>query len=220
MRPCADESACRRGTGTLGIMTVAAAVPSDLREAARCLTAAFAQDPITSFLLQVGRGYPERLTTFFSLLLRARITLDMPVLVARGVDTINGVVMGYSTLPPKWPADVTEEWDHFEKATPGLTDRLSIYEHIAGRFKPSEPHFYLGAIGVDPLSHGAGIGTRLIKSFCERSAADPLSGGVYLETAKESNLAFYERAGFEETGRGVLGENTLWCLYLPHVRQR
>jgi len=198
-------------------MAVTVAVPSDLRKAALCLTAAFAQDPITGFLLQPGPGYPERLMTFFSLLIRARIALDMPVLVAKGTTEIQGVAMGYNTLRPDWPPDITEEWDHFEKATPGLTGRLSIYEHIAENFKPSAPHFYLGAIGVDPGSQGIGVGTELIKSFCDRSAADPLSRGVYLETAKESNLAFYERAGFVETGRGSLGGNTLWCLYLPHA---
>jgi ribosomal protein S18 acetylase RimI-like enzyme len=201
-------------------MAVTQAVASDLRNAALCLTAAFAQDPITGFLLQTTPGYPERLMTFFSLLMRARIALDMPVLVARAAADIQGVAMGYTTLRPKWPADVTEEWDQFEKATPGLADRLSIYEHIAEKFQPAAPHFYLGAIGVDPGSQGLSVGTHLIKAFCDRSANDPVSSGVYLETANESNLAFYARAGFVETGRGALGDRTLWCLYQPHGNQR
>ena len=51
---------------------------------------------------------------------------------------------------------------------------------------------------------------------CDLSASDRLSCGVYLETAQASNLGFYERAGFAETGRGSLGSATLWCMYLPH----
>ena len=86
-----------------------------------------------------------------------------------------------------------------------------------------ERHFHfgrrdqqLGVIGVDPNRHRLGVGTQLLKSFCDLSARDRLSGGVYLETAKASNVGFYERAGFAETGRGSLGPATLWCMYLPH----
>jgi ribosomal protein S18 acetylase RimI-like enzyme len=197
-------------------MTVTAAVPSDLHKAVACLTAAFAHDPITGFVLQTGQGYSGRLTQFFSLLMRARLALQMPVLVAQGTSDIHGAVMGYTTLHPAWPADITEEWGLFEKATPGIAERLSAYEEIAEKFKPPVPHYYLGAIGVDPTAQGRGIGAQLLKSFCDRSAADHSSCGVYLETAKASNVAFYERAGFVETGRGMLGSNTLWCMYLTH----
>ena len=63
------------------------AVPADLEDAVACLVTAFAEDPITGFLLQTGPHYPhyrERVTRFFSLLMRALIALKMPVLVARG----------------------------------------------------------------------------------------------------------------------------------------
>jgi ribosomal protein S18 acetylase RimI-like enzyme len=157
--------------------------------------------------------------TFFTLLMRARLALEMPVLVSRAGSDIQGAVMGYTTFHPPWPTDIAEEWDRFEKATPGLTERLLAYENIAETFKPSAPHYYLGAIGVDPAAQSRGIGARLLKSFCDSSVGDRLSSGVYLETAKESNLAFYQRAGFVETGRGRLGQNTLWCMYLPHEKQ-
>lgn len=195
---------------------VLAAVPSDLPKAILCLTAAFAHDPITGFVLQTGDGYPDRLSRFFSLLMRARVALDMPVLVAKDSSEIHGAVMGYSTLRPAWPSDIAEEWDRFEKATPGMVERLLAYEEIAEKFKPPAPHYYLGAIGVGPTAQGRGFGRQMLKSFCDLSAGDPLSSGVYLETAKESNLAFYESAGFVETGRGTLGSSTLWCLFLPH----
>ncbi len=199
-------------------MEITTAAPSDLDDAVGCLAKAFAEDPITGFVLQTGPGYRERLTQFFSLLMRARIALKMPVLVVRDATGIRGAAMGYTTVHPAWPKDLSEEWDRFEHAIPGLADRLAVYDEIAAQGKPAAPHYYLGVIGVDPGLHGQGVGTRLLKSFCELSASDPLSGGVYLETAKESNLVFYERAGFAETGRGRLGSATLWCLYRPHGR--
>ena len=197
-------------------MNITAASLSELDESVGCLVTAFAQDPITGFLLQPGPRYQERLAQFFSLLMRARITLKMPVVVARGTYGIHGAAMGYATVHPAWPRDLTEEWDRFESAIPEFTERMAIYDEIAAKAKPAAPHYYLGVIGVHPDSHGRGIGMQLLRSFCDLSAGDPLSCGVYLETAQESNLGFYKRAGFVETGRGSLGSATLWCMYLSH----
>ena len=199
-------------------MKITAALASDHDEAVSCLATAFGQDPITGYLLQMGSGYRERVSNFFSILMRARLALRMPVFVARGSAGISGASMGYATVHPEWPRELTEEWDRFEKAIPGLPDRMAVYEEVAAKFKPAVPHYYMGVIGTDPASQGLGVGTQLLRSFCEASANDPLSSGVYLETAQASNLRFYERAGFAETGRGSLGSSTLWCMYLPHNR--
>jgi len=200
-------------------MNILTASLSDLDEAVSCLATAFAQDPITGYLLQQGTGYRERVLQFFSLLMRARIALEAPVLVARDSAGVSGAAMGYSTAQSEWPTDIKQEWDRFEGSIPEFTERMAIYDEVAAKYKPSAPHYYLGVIGTDPNLHGRGVGRQLIKSFCEVSARDPLSSGVYLETAQASNLRFYERAGFVETGRGKLGNATLWCMYLSHDRQ-
>ena len=198
-------------------MPITPAASSDLHAAVGCLATAFSQDPITEFLLQAAPGYEERVTQFFSLLMRARLPLKMPVLVARGSSGgIQGAAMGYTTARPAWPTDVSDDWDRFEAAIPGLSERLAVYDGIAAQGKPALPHYYLGVIGVNPTLHGQGLGAQLLQSFCDLSAADRLSSGVYLETAKASNVRFYERAGFVETGRGRLGNAPLWCMYLPH----
>lgn len=197
-------------------MQIIAATESDLDETLSCLADAFAKDPITGYLMQNGPGYRERVAKFFSLLMRARLALGMPVLVAKDESAIQGAVMGYTTLRPTWPKDLAEEWDRFEHSIPGLPERMAVYERLAEHGKPATPHYYLGVIGTDPKLHGRGIGTQLIKSFCEISAGDGLSSGVYLETAQESNVSFYKRAGFVETHRGGMGDGTLWCMFLKH----
>src|SRR5215510_13823616 len=191
---------------------------ADVDTAVSCLASAFVRDLITGYLLNTGEGYRERVSQFFSILMRARIALAMPVLLARGDAGICGAVMGYSTVRPDWPKELTEEWERFESGIPGVVERMAVYDEVAARFKPSAPHYYLGVIGTEPAQQGQGIGTQLIKSFCDVSARDPLSSGVYLETAQESNLGFYESAGFRETGRGRLGSSTLWCMFLSHGR--
>lgn len=198
---------------------ITAAVPSDLEETLNCWAAAFAEDPLTGYLLEAGPDYRARLTQFFSLLMRARLALKMPVLMIRDATGVHGAAMGYSTEPPAWPNDLAEEWDRFEKAPPGLAARMAVYDRISAKTKPSTPHYYLGVIGVDPNLHGRGLGMQLLKAFCDLSAGDPRSSGVYLETATPSNVGFYERAGFSEVGRGSLGNETLWCMFLPHGRR-
>lgn len=201
----------------LAVMTITNATPADLDEAVDCIVSAFAQDPITGFLLNTGAGYPERVTQFFSLLMRVRLALKMPVLVVRGPSGIHGVAMGYATVRPDWPAELSKEWAAFEQAVPGIAQRMAAYDAIAEKGKPAEPHYYLGVIGIAPSLHGKGLGRQLLDSFCNVSAGDPLSKGVYLETANPSNVRFYERAGFLVTERGNLGTATLWCMYVLHA---
>jgi len=95
-------------------------------------------------------------------------------------------------------------------------DRIAGYGYCAlYRTRSAYRYSLEDSIYVHHEMHGRGIGTQLLRSFCDISSSDPLSCGVYLETAEESNLGFYERAGFAETGRGRLGRATLWCMYLP-----
>lgn len=197
-------------------MNIRPAVAADITPALDCLVQSFADDPITGFLLQAGPGYPERLRHFFSLLMRARIALGMPVRVADGDAGIAGAAMGYATVRPAWPSELAAEWDRFEAQVSGLGERMAVYDGIADPLKPTTPHYYLGVIGTAPQTQGAGVGTQLLQSFCSVSAADPASSGVYLETANPANVRFYERAGFVEVGRGRMGGATLWCMFLAH----
>jgi ribosomal protein S18 acetylase RimI-like enzyme len=66
------------------------------------------------------------------------------------------------------------------------------------------PHWYLLALGTRPAVQKTGQGSALIKVGFERADAAGLP--VYLETATESNVAFYSKRGFEVTAReAVLG---------------
>jgi GNAT superfamily N-acetyltransferase len=60
---------------------------------------------------------------------------------------------------------------------------------------PHDEHWYLMVLGTDPLHQGRGVGTALIKPVLER--ADETGVATFLETQKESNLAYYQRFGFE-----------------------
>ena len=61
--------------------------------------------------------------------------------------------------------------------------------------QPQKPMNYLWFIGVDPQQQGKGIGSQLMEEIIHYSekAQKPL----YLETSTLSNLAWYERFGFQ-----------------------
>ena len=71
----------------------------DVEATVRSLVAAFAEDPLTGYLMQPGEGYEDRLAQFFSLLMRARLALDAPVLVAKPVNMVNVVNMVCRAIP-------------------------------------------------------------------------------------------------------------------------
>ena len=80
---------------------------------------------------------------------------------------------------------------------------------------PHEPHCFLRAVGVSPRFQGRGIGAALIEHQLERS--DLRGVGCYLTTAKEANVAFYARFGFEITDayKPTATWPTVWAMWRP-----
>ena len=67
---------------------------------------------------------------------------------------------------------------------------VNEFEHL----HPSDAHWYLMVLGVDPPRQGQGIGGMLMSDVLGRADADRLP--VYLETLKPRNVTFYEKHGF------------------------
>ena len=77
---------------------------------------------------------------------------------------------------------------------------------------PEPPHFYLATLGVSPAAQGQGLGSRLIQPVLEICDADGVP--AYLESSKESNIAFYGRHGFRVTGEISLPRGpTMWAMW-------
>jgi ribosomal protein S18 acetylase RimI-like enzyme len=80
------------------------------------------------------------------------------------------------------------------------------------RAHPRAPHWYLLQLGVDPPAQGQGLGRALLAPALARCDRDGV--GAYLETARESNVAFYRRDGFELRGEHALpGGPTVWTMW-------
>jgi ribosomal protein S18 acetylase RimI-like enzyme len=70
-----------------------------------------------------------------------------------------------------------------------------------------EPHWYLWLVGVEPDAQGRGIGSRLIQPVLTRADKEGLP--CYLETQTESNVAFYQKRGFEVMTDGFVPDQEI-----------
>jgi ribosomal protein S18 acetylase RimI-like enzyme len=66
------------------------------------------------------------------------------------------------------------------------------------RLHPPESHSYLATLGVAPEVQARGVGRRLLAAWLDGRERD--GAPFYLETDRDENVAFYERAGFEVVG--------------------
>ena len=83
---------------------------------------------------------------------------------------------------------------------------------IEKRHPKDPPHYYLAILGTDPDHQGKGIGSSLLRPVLDICDHDGV--GAYLESSKESNIAFYARHGFELTGEVRLpGGPLVWPMW-------
>lgn len=75
-----------------------------------------------------------------------------------------------------------------------------MIEHIETQFGVKDL-WYLEVIAVHPLLQGRGLGKLALESLLKLTGPDP----IVLECTNSSNVAFYERLGFEVVQEVVLG---------------
>jgi ribosomal protein S18 acetylase RimI-like enzyme len=81
-------------------------------------------------------------------------------------------------------------------------DVFAAFEEM-GRYHPSEAHWYLPLIGVDPFHQGKGYGSALMQHALIPCDEDRTL--AYLESTTRRNIPLYERYGFELLGTIQVG---------------
>jgi ribosomal protein S18 acetylase RimI-like enzyme len=81
-------------------------------------------------------------------------------------------------------------------------DFLSVFEHMC-HYHPSEPHWFLPFVGVDPLQQDKGFGSALLQHTLIQCDRD--SKLAYLESSNPKNISLYKRHGFEVLGTIQVG---------------
>lgn len=179
-------------------VTARHAVPADVGELARVLGRAFSDDPPFIWMLPDEPSRQRRARGLFTTILRCHALKYGGVEVAvDGAAIVGGAVW----LPPEhWLPTGREQ----ARALPGFTRALGarlgpasdLTAHMA-KHHPRERHWYLFAIGVDPVHQGKGVGSVLLRSGLARS--DEAGLPAYLESSKPETVPLYEHFGFEVT---------------------
>jgi ribosomal protein S18 acetylase RimI-like enzyme len=79
---------------------------------------------------------------------------------------------------------------------------------------PTDAHWYLPWLAVDPARQRDGLGGRLLELSLQHVDLDGLP--AYLETPNPQTIALYERRGFEVTGQARSGDcPTITCMLRP-----
>jgi GNAT superfamily N-acetyltransferase len=76
-------------------------------------------------------------------------------------------------------------------------DVITVFDQM-GRYHPSEPHWHLPLMGVDPLEQGKGFDSALMQHGLIQCDRD--NKLAYLESSSPRSIQFYERHGFELLG--------------------
>jgi len=83
-----------------------------------------------------------------------------------------------------------------------------------GKHHLHQPHYYLAALGTDPVFQGRGIGSALMQPVLD--LCDKERHPAYLESSKQANIPFYNKHGFEVIEElQIPGGPKLW----PMIRQ-
>jgi GNAT superfamily N-acetyltransferase len=108
-------------------------------------------------------------------------------------------------LPPGVTADEDAMGPHLERTVdPAKLEAVQATMEQMEHHHPSEPHWYLPLIGVDPARQRSGHGAALMRCALERVDRDGLP--AYLESTNPRNIPLYQRHGFEVVATIQVGD--------------
>lgn len=184
------------------------AVPADHGPLAEVLARAFYDDPVTSWFYPDAQRRMRHARRFFAIRLRQ--------LAVHGLTYTTPELCGAAMWAPpgRWRESMRQSLMQLPML-PVLLPRIvrtTRAVHEIERHHPAEPHYYLSVVGTDPEHRGRGVGSALLAPVLQQ--CDETRTAAYLESSKESNLAFYARHGFAVTQRIELpGGPPLWLMW-------
>lgn len=187
------------------------AEPADVKPISKALGAAFADDPVMSWLIRDAGRRPDVLAGNFRLLLE-EIWLEHEVTYT--TTTTAGAAIW--DPPGKWSVSISRQIGLMPRALRvwgrSLPRALLTLARIE-RGHPTRSHYYLAVLGVEPESQGRGLGSALMFPILSRCDAERVP--AYLEASSTRNRALYERHGFEVTQEFRVGAGAppIWGMW-------
>jgi ribosomal protein S18 acetylase RimI-like enzyme len=162
---------------------------SNQQQAIAVISLAFATDPMSRWIYPD----PHQYLSYFPEVVRLFAGNAFAQGTAYYTESFSGVALW---LPPNvHPHD--EEMETLLKQTVPERNQENVFAVLQqmGDHHPTEPHWYLPMIGVDPGQQGRGYGSALMQHALAR--CDQENKLAYLETSNPRNIPLYKRFGFE-----------------------
>jgi GNAT superfamily N-acetyltransferase len=175
------------------------------------LARAFDDDPVASWAWRPPRLRPRALERYQAIRVRHLLEHDE-------VWTTQELDCAALWAPPEhWRKSLLQEAAYTPAfADPRLLVRLPLVSvgwfGMELKHPEKPPHWYLAVLGTEPERQGRGLGSAVLAPVLARCDSDGV--GAYLESSKESNVAFYARHGFRVTGElRLLRGPTMWAMW-------
>jgi GNAT superfamily N-acetyltransferase len=172
------------------IMTVASA--SDEASTIDVLLRAFAADPVAQWIWPDSQQY----YMYFPSFVRA---FGGKAFTHGSAYYVDGYAAAALWLPPGILPDEDVLSSIFQRSVsePLQKDVIAVFDQMA-HYHPSEPHWHLPLMGVDPLNQGKGFGSGLMQQALVQCDLD--NKLAYLESSSPRSVPFYKGHGFEVLG--------------------
>ena len=182
----------------------------ELRDAAVVAGRAMAPTPFP-IAISGGRQDTKRMADVFKMFLGH---FPGQVIVAKE----EGHVVGVMRMV-EWPRCQTTPFQGLRLMPAMITAGLpTLLRGLKGRaiwskHDPKEPHWHLDPLAVVPDRQGQGIGSQLLKHFCNQ--VDKRGGAAYLETDRPENVRLYERFGWGVREEATVLDMHCWFMWRP-----
>jgi ribosomal protein S18 acetylase RimI-like enzyme len=169
----------------------------DIDETSEVLAAAFSDYPWTRWTVDDE----EHLSRIRSLQHLAMAELALPygqVWISLHCGRIVSAAVWMDPNPPIPPEVLASVAAQSAALEGGRHNQAMVAESVLASLRPSEPHYYLGAVGTRPEHQREGRGRAVLQPVI--ASADEHRVDLYLETSSPSNVNFYSRLGFRISG--------------------
>jgi ribosomal protein S18 acetylase RimI-like enzyme len=188
-------------TSTGVTLPIRVATLQDQDRAFAALALAFAADPVSRWTWRDSHTYLTQFASFAWAFGGGAFAAGSAYVIG----DFDGVALW---LPPGVQSDEEAMGALLVQTVPEavLPDLLAVVEQMNGHH-PSEPHWFLPLIGIDPTQQGRGLGSALLKhalAACDRDGVP-----AYLESSNPKNVPLYQRHGFEVIGEIQAGSSPI-----------
>ena len=186
-------------------------------EAAEVLALAFEDDPFIRYLFP-GQADISRVRQLFHFICESRLELEWPLIGTASEGKLTGVACVSMPEKKKWPPALTGKYEILQSSIGDISaNRMSRFSKLSQKYAPKQSHCYLAVLGIHPEFQERGLGAVLVDAVGKMSESHPESTGVFLETAKQANVTFYEHFGYRLVAKDKLDDIVdFWYMFRPN----